>query len=68
MLATESTYVNARARYYYNGVQVTENVYRDCFSDGYMRNEKNTIYKVTINLYDKKTQKKVATYDGGLAN
>ena len=65
---SDTTYINARALYFYNTASVTEDVYQKCFSDGYKRKDKNTIYKVTINLYDTKTGSKVATYDGGLAN
>ena len=29
---------------------------------------KNTIYKIVINIYEAGTDKKVATYDGGVSN
>lgn len=68
ILASQSTYVNARAKYFYNTEQVNEALYQTHFSDGYNRKDKNTIYKVVINLYDSSTGEKVATYDGGLSN
>ena len=61
-------YKKYRADYYYNGALVTEDLYQKKFHDGYPSDEKNTIYKVVINIYEAGTGKKVATYDGGLSN
>jgi len=64
----ESTYKASRAKIYYNTAEINEEMYLEFVSDGYSRKDKNTIYKVTINLYDSVSGKKIATYDGGLSN
>lgn len=64
----ETKYLADRAKFYYNTAQVTEEKYLKYISDGYGRKDKNTIYKVTINLYDSVSGAKIATYDGGLSN
>ena len=64
----DSKYLADRAKFYYNTAQVNEEMYLKYISDGYGRKDKNTIYKVTINLYDSISGEKVATYDGGLSN
>ncbi len=68
MKKEDSTYKSQRAVYYYNGNLLTEDIYNTNFSAGYKREEKNTIYKATINLYDPTTGNKVATFDGGVSN
>lgn len=63
-----SAYMAERARYYYNGTLVNETLYQSNFSDGYAKEKKDTLYKVSIEIYEKGTTNKVATYDGGLSN
>lgn len=64
---TVSSYERNRARYYYNGMQIDEALYQSNFTAGYAKKEKNTLYKVLIEVFDE-NGKKVATYDGGLSN
>ncbi len=64
---TTSSYKRERATYYYNGRVVPEALYKTNFSAGYAKKEKNTLYKVLIEVFDG-NGKKVATYDGGLSN
>ena len=64
----QSTYLADRAPIFYNSVKINEEKYLKYVSDGYARKDKNTLYKVTINLYDSVSGEKVATYDGGLSN
>lgn len=64
---TTSTYDRNRAEYMYNGATLTEAVYQTNFSAGFSKNEKNTLYKILIEVFDKNGTK-VATYDGGLYN
>ena len=68
MLATDSAYKYDRAVYNYNGSRITEALYKTHFDAGYAREEKNTLYKVLIDIYDPTSGKKVASYDGGMAN
>ncbi len=63
-----STYDKRRADYYYNNSLLDEALYATNFTAGYQKKDKNTIYKVTINLYEPTTGEKVATYDGGVSN
>lgn len=65
---TTSAYKKERATYKYNGAVVTESLYQSNFSDGYASAKKNALYKVLIEIYEKGTSNKVATYNGGLSN
>ncbi|MBE5882297.1 MAG: prepilin-type N-terminal cleavage/methylation domain-containing protein [Lachnospiraceae bacterium] len=66
--ASDSKYQRIRANYYYNGTLINEALYQSNFSAGYARETKNTLYKVTIDIYNPTSGEKVATYDGGMAN
>lgn len=65
---TTSAYKKERATYKYNGTVVSESLYQSNFSDGYASAKKNALYKVLIEIYEKGTSNKVATYNGGLSN
>ncbi len=67
---TTSTYKKARADYYYNSdIQlIDEAMYQSNFTAGYTKEEKNTLYKVLIEVYEASDSERIAHYNGGLSN
>lgn len=65
---TPTEYKQARCSYSYNGASLTEDLYLTNFSAGYQQKRKNFIYDVTLDIWDVKTNKKVATFTGSLSD
>lgn len=65
-----STYNKERAKYYYNSDinLIDDTLYDSNFTAGYAREEKNTLYKVLIEIYDTSSGDRIAHYNGGLSN
>lgn len=64
----QTFYSTARTTYTYNGVPMSEDDYNTYISDGYKKEKRNILYDVTIEIYETGTDKRVATYTGGLTD
>lgn len=65
-----SSYDRGRAQYYYNSDinLINDTLYDSNFTAGYAKKEKNTLYKVLIEVYDTSSGERIAHYNGGLSN